>query len=135
MLGARVGLADGWWDRVRGFLRRPEPQHGEGLLLSPCRAVHMIGMAYPLDIIFLDRHGRVVALYARLKPGRSSLWHSRARYALELPQGTIGATGTQEGDHVVWLIADADSAPKGDKALRTVTLARDDVRTDASINS
>lgn len=106
VLGGRVGLADGWWQRVRGFLRRPEPRHGEGLLLSPCRAVHMVGMSFPLDVIFLDRHGHVVAQYPHLKPGRSTAWHRRAKYALELPQGTIDATGTQEGDHVAWLMAE-----------------------------
>ncbi|MGH7500901.1 MAG: DUF192 domain-containing protein [Longimicrobiales bacterium] len=108
VLGSRVGLADGWWLRVRGFLRRPEPQHGEGLLLSPCRAVHMIGMAYPLDVIFLDRHGRVVAQYANLAPGKSTSWHARAKYALELPKGTIVASQTQPGDHVVWLMAETE---------------------------
>jgi uncharacterized membrane protein (UPF0127 family) len=104
-LGSRVDLADSWWLRVRGFLRRPQPRPGEGLLLSPCRAVHMMGMAYPLDVIFLDRHGHIVAQYPDLRPGRSTAWHARARYALELPQGTIAATGTEAGDHVVWLIA------------------------------
>ena len=110
VLGTRVGLADSWWQRVRGFLRRPQPKHGEGLLLSPCRAVHMVGMAYSLDILFLDRHGQVVAQYPDLKPGRSTAWHARAKYALELPQGTIMASKTQQGDHVVWLINDGDGA-------------------------
>lgn len=109
-LGSRVGLADSWLQRVRGFLRKPEPQPGEGLLLSPCRAVHMIGMSYSLDILFLDRHGQVVAQYPDLRPGRSTAWHARAKYALELPKGTIAATGTENGDHVVWLIADANAA-------------------------
>jgi hypothetical protein len=108
VMGARVGLADSYWDRVRGFLRKPEPDHGEGLLLSPCRAVHAFGMKYPLDVVFLDRHGRVVALYAPLKPRRLTAWHPRAKYALELPQGTIAASGTQAGDHVVWLTIESD---------------------------
>lgn len=106
VLGSSVGLADSWLLRVRGFLRRPEPRSGEGLLLSPCRAVHMVGMKFALDVVFLDRHGRVVAQYANLRPGRSTAWHAKAKYALELPQGTIAATGTSEGDDVVWLIAD-----------------------------
>ena len=110
VLGARVGLADSYWRRVRGFLRRPEPDHGEGLLLSPCRAVHAFGMKYPLDVIFLDRRGIVVALYAPLKPGRPTAWHARAKYALELPQGTIGASGTRAGDHLVWLTVESEVA-------------------------
>jgi len=120
VLGTRVGLADSWWQRVRGFLRRPQPKHGEGLLLSPCRAVHMVGMAYSLDILFLDRHGQVVAQYPDLKPGRSTAWHARAKYALELPQGTIMASKTQQGDHVVWLINEGNDGAA--TATRAATL-------------
>jgi uncharacterized membrane protein (UPF0127 family) len=103
VLGSRVRLADTWWPRTRGFLFRPRPAAGQGLLLSPCRGVHMIGMPYPLDVLFLDRHGAVVALYPRLRPGRATSWHRRAEYALEVPEGTIEATGTRENDLIVWL--------------------------------
>ena len=106
VLGARVSVADRWWMRVRGFLGRPEPASGEGLLLSPCRAVHMIGMAYPLDILFLDRHGKVVAVYERLSPGRRTRYHLSAEYALELPAGTIAATGTRRDDMLAWTPAE-----------------------------
>ncbi len=105
VVGSRVGLADQMWSRARGFLGRPRPDHGEGLLLNPCRAVHTFGMKYPLDIIFLDRQGRVVALYQRLAPRRVTGWHARAKYALEVPSGTIAATATAEGDHLAWMPA------------------------------
>jgi hypothetical protein len=110
VLGTKVGLADRWWLRARGFLRRPEPREGEGLLLNPCRAVHMVGMAFPLDIVFVDRHGRVLALYAELQPGRRSRWHGGAKYAIELPAGTIEATRTEAGDLVAW----HESGPRAD---------------------
>ena len=107
VLGSRVAVADRWWLRARGFLRRPEPRDGEGLLLSPCRAVHMVGMGFALDIVFVDRLGRVLAVYPNLAPGRRSSWHIRARYALELPVGTIEATGTAVSDLIAWLPVDA----------------------------
>jgi hypothetical protein len=70
----------------------------------------MVGMAFPLDVIFVDRHGSVLAVYPRLEPGRRSGWHGRARYAIEVPAGTIEITGTAVGDVVAWLTADADPA-------------------------
>lgn len=109
VVGSRVGVADRWWLRARGFLRRPEPGEGEGLLLNPCRAVHMVGMSFPLDVVFVDRKGRVLALYPELAPGRRSGWHGSARYALEVPAGTIAATGTQVGDLIAWFPADRDA--------------------------
>jgi uncharacterized membrane protein (UPF0127 family) len=108
VLGAKVLLADNWWLRARGFLGRPMPQAGEGLFLSPCRAVHMIGMRYPLDVIFLDRNGGVVAAYESLRPNRSTAWHRDAEYAIEVPPGTVRATATSPDDVLVWLPAEED---------------------------
>ncbi len=100
-LGDCVIVAEWWWQRLRGLLGRPALQSGEGLLLIPCRAVHMAGMKYPLDVVFLNSEGMVMALYHRLPPGGRTGWHAGSRAALELPAGTLAATGTQEGDTVI----------------------------------
>jgi uncharacterized membrane protein (UPF0127 family) len=102
ILGTRVGVADGWWSRLRGLLGRPSPTEGEGLLLLPCRSVHMFGMRYPLDVGFLDRAGSVMAAYHTRPPGARSGWHRRAHAALELPAGTLRRTDTHEGDMLTW---------------------------------
>jgi uncharacterized protein len=101
VLGTRIGLADRWWLRFRGLLGRDGLHTGEGLILRPCRGVHMLGMSFPLDVAFLDPQGGVVASYHALGPGSRSRWHSEAREALELPAGTLAATGTMEGDTIV----------------------------------
>lgn len=101
-VAARVGLADGAWLRLRGMLGRPAPGTEEGLLLVPCRAVHMLGMRYPLDVAFLDREGRVVAAYPDLAPGGRTGYHREARAALELAPGTLARTGTRVGHRLEW---------------------------------
>ena len=58
----------------------------------------MMGMKFPLDIVFLDAANRVVATYEQLAPGGRTRWHRGARTALELPAGTLAATGTLAGD-------------------------------------
>ncbi|MBV9774768.1 MAG: DUF192 domain-containing protein [Gemmatimonadetes bacterium] len=100
-LGTRVGLADRWWLRLRGLLGRPALAPGEGMLLTPCSGVHMVGMTYPIDVAFLDRAGAVVALYHGLAPRARSGWHPDARDALELPEGTLRSSGTLPGDLLV----------------------------------
>ena len=112
VLGSQVALADRWWPRLRGFLGRAAPRMGEGILLSPCRAVHMLGIPYALDVIFLDREGTVVAQYPMLRPARFTPFHRAAQYALELPAGTIAASGTRVADRVVWLPS-TDAAATG----------------------
>ena len=97
-LGDRVRVADTWWTRLRGLLGTTSLAEGDGLLIEPCRGVHMLGMKYPIDVAFLDRAGRVVGLCHRLAPGRRSPVVRAARSALELPAGTLAAAGIVEGD-------------------------------------
>ena len=101
-LGDRILLADTRWLRLRGMMGRPEPGPGQGMLLHPCRGVHMFWMKYPLDVAFLDDDGQVVALYRSLPPWARSRVHRDARYALELPVGAIDDSGTVEGDVLTW---------------------------------
>ncbi len=102
LLGSSIGVADSSWTRLRGMLGRPAPSEGEGLLLAPCRGVHMYGMRYPLDVVFLDEDGVVVASFPALAPGQRTPLVSRAAFALELPAGTVAATGTAVGDPLYW---------------------------------
>ena len=101
-LGGRIGLADGWLARLRGMIGRPAPGPGEGLLLTPCRSVHMYGMRFSLDVAFLDGNGTVIATYLVLSPGSRTRWHRNAVHALELPPGTLERSGTVVGDVLVW---------------------------------
>ena len=103
ILGIRIGLADSWWYRLRGLIGHSGLESGEGLILRPCRAVHMAWMSFPLDVAFLDKAGGVVASYHGIAPGGRTRWHSGALDALELPAGTLAATGTIEGDTIVYM--------------------------------
>ena len=49
-------------------LRRRAPGHA--LLIPRCRCVHTFGMRFALDLIWLDRTGRVVAFDRDVPPGR-----------------------------------------------------------------
>ena len=101
VLGTRLRLADSWWHRLRGLLGRPRLRPGEGLVIEPCRAVHMAGMSYAIDVAFVARDGKVIALYPGLEPGARTRWHREAYRALELPAGTLAATGTCAGDFIL----------------------------------
>jgi uncharacterized membrane protein (UPF0127 family) len=111
-LGTRIGLADRWWLRLRGLLGRAGLPPGEGLILHPCRAVHMAGMKFALDVAFLDGQGGVVATYHALAPGGRTRWHSAAVRALELPAGTLEATDTVDGDIIVCTEVDPWASPQ-----------------------
>ena len=51
-----------WWQRARGLIAHPEPRHGAGMFFPKTNAVHGMGMAHALDIVFLDRDSEGAAL-------------------------------------------------------------------------
>jgi uncharacterized membrane protein (UPF0127 family) len=108
VLGDQIVLADTVLSRLRGFLFRGEPVTGEGILLSPCQAVHMFGMRFPLDVILIDESGTVVATHPDLRPWRWTPVERHALHALELPAGTILKSGTRTGDALSWSTTDVE---------------------------
>jgi uncharacterized protein len=101
-VAGRVRVADRFWSRALGLLGRRRLEPGEGLLLRPCRAVHTLGLGYPIDVAFLDIRGTVVAAYRALAPNRRTAWHAGAVWALELPTGTLERAGLKEGQRLSW---------------------------------
>lgn len=101
----RAGLAATWWSRLRGLIGRPPLQPGEGLWIVPCQQVHTHFMRQAIDIVFLDREGRVLRILPALAPWRLSPWVRGGHAVLELPAG--GARGLAEGDRLAWCAPEA----------------------------
>jgi uncharacterized membrane protein (UPF0127 family) len=57
-----------------------------GLWLDPCRSVHTFGMRFALDLIWLDRDGRMVRVDANVPPRRLRTC-LRARSVIEVRGG------------------------------------------------
>lgn len=118
----RLRVADRPWLRLRGLLGHPEPSRGEGLLIEPSNGIHTVGMRYPIDVLFLRRDGVVLRSERALPPARFVPWVRGAHSVIELPVGTIDATGTAVGDRlaIARLGRDTDEETAFD-ALRTAT--------------
>ena len=56
-------------------------------------------MRFPIDILFIDGEGMVLAAKT-LAPWRVSRWICKSRGVLELPAGTLDRTRTQTGDRI-----------------------------------
>lgn len=98
MVAERAVAARRLWERARGLLGRSQLAEGEGLLIDPCNWIHSFGMRFPIDVVYLDREGRVVRLTVAQKVNRLGPYVRQARAALELPVGSIAGSGTQIGD-------------------------------------
>ncbi len=86
--------------RLKGLLGRSSLALGEGLHIVPCNSIHTLFMRMAIDAAFLDPDGVVLAIYGALPPWRATRVHFGARSVLELPAGTLHASGTQVGDRL-----------------------------------
>lgn len=104
LLGERLRIADSIYSRLRGLLGHPEPGSGEGLLIEPCNGIHTVGMRYPIDVLFLSPEGWVLRCERALPPGRFVPYVADSRRVLELPAGTIDASGTAVGHRLAVVV-------------------------------
>ena len=93
-------VADSFFRSLIGLMGRPGLDVGHGLWIIPCQSVHTFWMRFPIDVIFLDEHRKVIHLVENLRPFRVSRHLSKARSVVELPVSSIKATGTQLGDEI-----------------------------------
>lgn len=105
ILFGRVRHARDFFARLRGLLLTKPMQAQEGLLLTPCRQVHTIGMGYPIDILFLDESGRVLRCLSDVRPFRA-VSTPTAFHTLELAAGQIKRFGLMPGQTLTWVPAD-----------------------------
>jgi uncharacterized protein len=101
ILADRALLADNFWASLKGLMGQTALPSGSGLLLTPCQSVHTMFMRFPIDVIFIDKNGKILHLIESMKPWRISKHLTKSRSVLELPAGTIAATATKLGDTVV----------------------------------
>ncbi len=99
----RVHGAFSAWQRLRGLLFRPRlaADGSEALMLSPCSNIHTFGMAYPLDLVYLDRGGTVIGLRENVRPWRAS-YQRGAKATVELHGGALKALDIRVGDVLQW---------------------------------
>ena len=99
----KCGVASNIFTRVRGLLGRSTLQAGEGLLIIPCPSIHMFGMKFALDVIFLSPENIVTDYVENIAPGKFYLAQNhfgKAHSALEIIPGMIAETGTRRGDEI-----------------------------------
>ncbi|MFE2277918.1 DUF192 domain-containing protein [Streptomyces sp. NPDC059454] len=83
--------------RTRGLLGRDSLDGA--LLLSPANSVHTFRMRMPIDVAYLDRRLRVIAVRT-MPPGRLGLPRLRARHVLEAEAGAMEGWGLRAGSQV-----------------------------------
>jgi uncharacterized protein len=106
VLAERLETAGSLWAKFMGLMGRPTLPVGDGLWLPASNGIHMMFMRFPIDAVFVSKPGpdgvRVVrSVHRGLRAWTGLVPLVRgADGVLELPVGTIDATGTTVGDRL-----------------------------------
>ena len=100
-LSLKVKVAESYLTRLLGLLGKGRMRPDEGLLIRDCKAIHTIGMRFSIDLLYLDKGNRVLAMFENLPPFRISPLYRNASALLELPVRTIFESETQIGDKLI----------------------------------
>jgi uncharacterized membrane protein (UPF0127 family) len=86
--------------RRRGLLGRSSLETNHAFVIAPCQGVHTFGMRFAIDIVAVDRQGRVIKLCSRVPPRRIVLALS-AFAIIELAAGVLDCSDLRRGDCIV----------------------------------
>jgi uncharacterized membrane protein (UPF0127 family) len=93
-------LANNFLTRLRGLVGVKELPAGDGLMIEPCNQIHCMFMSIPIDVLYIGSDERVLAMDVAMRPWAMGRLIRGGKRVLELPAGTIAATGTQIGDQL-----------------------------------
>jgi uncharacterized membrane protein (UPF0127 family) len=100
LLAQDVCVADTVLRRIKGLLGRNDFRQGEALIIKPCNSIHTFFMRFPIDVLFVDKHNKVIKATPALKPFCLTYIYFNAAFAIELPAGTLASTSTAKGDFI-----------------------------------
>jgi uncharacterized protein len=105
VVGTRIRVADNASARFVGLLGSQSLEPGCGLLIEPSSGIHTFGMRFPIDVVSLDAHMRVLGTWEKLGPFGFAAIHWRTRRVLGLPVGTIGTSRIEVSDQLCFNMA------------------------------
>ncbi|WP_089099092.1 DUF192 domain-containing protein [Streptomyces hyaluromycini] len=90
-------IAASYRARTRGLLGRDGLDGA--ILLSPANGIHTFRMRMGIDVAYLDRRLKVIAVRT-MRPGRLGLPRLRSRHVLEAEAGAMAGWGVEAGARV-----------------------------------
>jgi uncharacterized membrane protein (UPF0127 family) len=109
ILAERLEDGASFWSKFMGLMGRRSLPAGDGLWLPGENGIHMLFMRFAIDVVFVAPPAggsttggrRVLAAHRAVPPWRGVVWRvGGAKGVLELPAGTIEASGTVVGDEI-----------------------------------
>jgi uncharacterized protein len=117
-----VRMACSFQSRCVGLLRQSTVPAEGGLLLVPGGSIHTLGMRCAIDVVFLNRQMRVLALAERVPPWRIRVAPRGTGRVLELAAGQIAAARLTPGTYL--MVESTHHEPKDGNTCSTISPGR-----------
>jgi uncharacterized membrane protein (UPF0127 family) len=88
-------------ERRKGLIGSPPLQPDEALIIVGGFQVHTFQMEFPIDVVFCTKQWVVKHIVRSMAPGRLTRIVIGARYAIELPAGSVPVNLTRGAQLIV----------------------------------
>jgi uncharacterized membrane protein (UPF0127 family) len=89
--------------RLRGLIGKKSLPQNQGMLFEPGGSIHTLGMRFPIDVLFLDKEGTILANHKRIVPYRLCLAPRKTRYVLEVAEDALDEFNLEKGQQLRWI--------------------------------
>ncbi len=87
-------------DRAVGLLSRSSLGQDQALMFPDCTSIHTWGMRFSIDVVFVDREWRIVAIHDDCGPWQM-IWPVAGAWAtIEMAEGSASRAGLAMGDRL-----------------------------------
>jgi len=94
-----VEYAESWRERMCGLLGRSTLGDDAAMVIRGCGAVHTVGMKFAIDVVFVDKAGRIVKITENVRPGCFCVWGGRhAAHVVESEASKLNLSKLSIGD-------------------------------------
>lgn len=99
VLFERAKVAASFKDRLKGLIGKKSIASDEALFFNKCSSVHMFGMRFPIDVIYLNHQLEIIKIENMLSPWSFSSF-SKATSLVEVRAGQCQKLGLKVGDRL-----------------------------------
>lgn len=82
-----IEVADTTFSRIKGLMFKKEIT--KGLWITPCNSIHTFFMTKNIDVLYLDKEGKIIKIVTNMKPWRIGPIIWKAKSVVELPENTV----------------------------------------------
>lgn len=100
ILADRVEQANGLFARMKGLLGRSSLDQNHTLWIANCNSIHTFFMRFSIDVIFVNKHLVVKAVYKNITPGHFIFPIWGASSVFEFSSGSLKDNTIKKGDQL-----------------------------------